>query len=90
MSETDKLKSPTILTIDNDELHRLFYEAKSNDFTRSQFEQEKTKRIVALCEALRAVPMNEAPNGYIKTPRDEILFKLVAECNSVYSPVSLH
>lgn len=62
----------TFLTVSNDELQRMFREAKSNDFTRAQFEQEKTKRIAALCEALKAV--DNKSDGY--GPFSEIMSRL--------------
>jgi len=86
--ETSFEASPTMLTISDDALRKMFYEAKSNDLTQSQFEQEKTKRIAALCDALKAVAHCEQAGNYgQKSPRDEIMSQLSKACDSFYQPM---
>jgi hypothetical protein len=78
-----------MITVSEDDLRKMFNEAKSNDLTQSQFEQEKTKRIAALCEALKSVAHCDQVSGYGgKSPRAEIMSYLSSACDSFYHPQS--
>ncbi len=66
-----------IVSMSESHLRKLFEEVKSHDLTQSVFEQEKTKRIVALCDALKSCVENGGE-------RQRILTHLTAELDSEY------
>lgn len=53
-SPEQKPDPDTYITITDKALKELFHDVKSADFTQAQFEAEKTKRIVALCDLVKS------------------------------------
>jgi hypothetical protein len=78
---------PLMRTMSDEQLRKIFEETKSRDLTEAEFERNKTQRISALCEALKAVANDGIATGYGgQSPRDQILGQLMFACQSIYSP----
>lgn len=73
------MNEPEIIQCTKDHLLKIFRRVKCENTTQSQFDQDKTMRIVALSEAIQSLPENDS-SGH----RNTLVQLLKAQCESYY------
>lgn len=77
---------PEIVQFDYAALKKLMQEIKSNDYTVAMFERDKTARIVALCDLLKALPQGQGSIDGGECPATVIMRNLQNAISSYYYP----